>query len=183
VGDYDESAPPEASLQLREVRYVTRWGNLVTLALLKEPVTLPGFVPANLGADGEAPAAGGDLLTFVGYHGGFLPTGYETHLNVTSRPGPALEAAMEAVEPDACERATQTSRDYVLCARPLQGGGGADDPPPAFPCGGKWLVHWMLDRLGSKRGHYYCFAFAQPVPNNDNLYPAVSSAHDGPARL
>jgi hypothetical protein len=153
VGDYDESAPPEASLQLREVKYVSRWGNLVTLALLKEPVTLPGFVPANLSAEGEAPAAG-DLFTFVGYHGGFLPTGYETHLNVTSRPGPALEADMEAVDPDACERATQTSRDYVLCARPLQGGGGADDPPPAFPCGGKWLKPRALDRRGIEEGQF-----------------------------
>lgn len=142
VGDYDASVPPEQSVQLREVQYVSRWANLVTLALLKDPVTLEGFVPAPMSGELAPPAAGANL-TFVGYHGGLLPTGQEVELNVTELPGPALEATMEAFDSDICEMTTQTSREYVLCARPRKG-----EADPAFPCGGTY----QLRRLARSRG-------------------------------
>ena len=129
VGDYDVSAPLNESTQLREVEYVARMSTLVGLGLLKEPVTLEGFVPATMSGQVQAPKEG-ENLTFVGYSGELLPLGYPTERNATGWPGPVLEATMWAVDNDVCALATGTDGSTLLCALPL------DDSDPAFPCAG-----------------------------------------------
>lgn len=132
VGDYDESAPLGESVQLREVDTVARLGSLLALALLNEPVTFPGFVPAALSGEEQAPDAGSNL-TFVGYSGDFLPIKLNEATNATAEgwPGPALEATLQAASEQLCALATQADSWVVLCGLPRV-------EEPAFPCRGEW---------------------------------------------
>jgi hypothetical protein len=65
---------------------------------LAEPVSFPGFVPATLNDNPDNPQ-GFQHLTVVGYGSDTSPLG----LNVTSWPGPALEATMTAADSDTCQ--------------------------------------------------------------------------------
>jgi hypothetical protein len=128
VGDYDVSAPLNASTQLREVAYVARLSTLVGFGVLTEPVTLEGFVPATISGQAQAPVEG-DSLTFVGYSGELLPIGVQVERNATGWPGPALETHMWAIDYDSCSLGF--GRDDLLCAVPL------DYANQSFPCAGK----------------------------------------------
>jgi hypothetical protein len=136
VGDYDSSRPMEETIQAREVETSAFWKVFnLTIGVLKEPVTIPGFVPATIN-DAPGNPQPFENLTVVAY-GGDAP---RTSVKYSEWPGPALEATVFTVDSETCKglvRSLNVDTQYeeaLLCAVTV-------DPENAAPCLGKVRCH------------------------------------------